>query len=152
MTNQAINPDGLYRLVYYSRNHVSGDAATAAEIESILDSARRRNVERSVTGALIFNSGIFAQVLEGTRADVEAIFERIQRDARHGDVQVLAFEPSTERAFPSWSMAFVGRSQADQNLFGQLASDTGFEEKRLEGDRIFSIMREIALEEEQAAR
>jgi hypothetical protein len=139
----------LCRLVYFSRNHIKGTAAeVAAEANVILESARRNNALCGITGALIFNAGIFAQVLEGDRRDVELTFERIQRDTRHGDVQVLAFEEVPNRGFPSWSMAFLGRSREGENLFGHIGEATGFEVKRMEGERIFEIMRAIAIEEE----
>ena len=139
----------LHRLVYYSRNLITGSPAeSAAEVEAILASARRNNSVIGVTGALIFNAGTFAQVLEGARHDVEATFERIQCDERHGDVQVLAFEEVESRGFPSWSMAFVGRSREGQNLFAHIGEATGFEAKRMEGERVFGIMCAIALEEE----
>jgi len=103
-----------------------------------------------VTGALIFNAGIFAQVLEGDRQDVALTFERIQRDTRHGDVQVLAFEEVQNRDSRVVD-AFVGRSQEGENLFGHIGEVTGFEAKRMEGERIFEIMRAIAIEEEARA-
>jgi FAD-dependent sensor of blue light len=139
----------LYRLVYYSRNLIHGkpDAMTL-EIAEILSTSQRNNSRTELTGALIFNSGIFAQVLEGDRSSIEETFERIQRDERHADVQVLAFEEVKTRAFPQWSMAFLGQSKESENLFGHISRDTGFEGKRMEGERIFSIMRQIAIEEE----
>ncbi|MFC7051700.1 BLUF domain-containing protein [Hansschlegelia quercus] len=141
----------LYRLVYYSRNRVAQETeATAAEIDDILAASRRNNARVGVTGALIFNSGVFAQVLEGALPDIEATFERIQRDQRHGDVEVLQFEPTATRAFPTWSMGFIGRSQKGKHLFGHVTEATGFEAKRLEGERIFDIMRAIAIDEERA--
>lgn len=143
---------GLHRLVYASRNRIAGGAdATAAEMQAILAASRRNNVAAGVTGALIFNRGIFAQVLEGARAEVEATFERIQRDDRHGQVQVLALETVALRAFANWSMAFIGRSREGQDLFGHLGAATGFEAQRLEGERVFAIMQAIALEEEARA-
>ena len=61
----------LYRLVYFSRNLITGmPAEISAEIDSILASARRNNAPLGITGALIFNSGIFAQVLEGARHNI----------------------------------------------------------------------------------
>ena len=141
--------ESLHRLVYFSRNLVPGKPAEiATEIESILESARRNNAQRSVTGALIFNSGIFAQVLEGALQDIEQTFERIQRDARHGDVHVLAFEGTSIRRFPSWSMAFVGRSAEGRDLFSGIAEATGFEAERMQGERVLEIVNSIAIEEE----
>jgi hypothetical protein len=139
----------LYRLVYYSRNLIPGHPAEiAAEIESILASARRNNAPRGITGALIFNSGVFAQTLEGPREALERTFERIQCDTRHANVQVLAFEETPRRRFPSWSMGFVGHSAEGRELFSRIGEATGFDAKRMEGERVLEIISSIAFEEE----
>ena len=44
-----------------------------------------------------------------------------------------------------------GRSREGQNLFAYIGELTGFEAQRLEGERIFGIMRDIAIEEEVRA-
>ncbi|UZE49005.1 BLUF domain-containing protein [Rhodopseudomonas sp. P2A-2r] len=142
----------LYRLVYVSKSRIRGNfAEIAEEIAGILLSSQSNNARVAITGALIFNTGIFAQVLEGDRRDVEATFERIQRDRRHGDLQVLEFAQASGRRFPSWSMGYVGRSREGQDLFGRMGQETGFEAKRLEGERIFEVIYMIALEEEARA-
>jgi hypothetical protein len=139
----------LYRLVYHSRNLISGiPNQIAAEVNKILEASRRNNSRVAVTGALIFNASMFAQVLEGARNDIEATFERIQRDVRHGDVEVLAFEETQSRGFPSWSMAFVGHSRENENLFAHIGRKSGFEARRLEGEYIFRIMHDLAVDEE----
>lgn len=126
-------PSELYRCVYYSKNLIAGGPARIAEeIESILAAARRNNPTLQVTGALVFNRGLFAQVLEGPCPSVESLFEKISRDERHGDIQVLAFRAVPERLFSNWSMAFLGRSREDENLFGHIGPQTGFSTERLE--------------------
>ena len=77
------------------------------ELEHILSRARDNNSALSVTGALLFNRDYFAQVLEGPRAAVENIFERIQRDRRHGQVTVVDNGWTETRDFPDWAMAHV---------------------------------------------
>lgn len=145
-------PDGLYRCVYYSRNRIAGGPAQiVSEIDSILAAARCNNARLGVTGALVFNRGVFAQVLEGAARSVEAVFEKIQRDQRHHDIQVLQYKPSDERLFESWSMAFLGRSREDQDLFGHIGRDTGFDAGRIEGDHLLQIVRAVAFEEEARA-
>jgi Sensors of blue-light using FAD len=142
----------LSRLIYYSRNRIAGSRAeVAAEVDAILAASHRNNPGLGVTGALIFNSGVFAQVLEGPRAGIEAAFERIQRDPRHGEVHVLALEDIARRSFPSWSMGFVGRSLQGRDLFGHVGATSGFEAGQLDGERIFTIIKTIALEEELTA-
>jgi hypothetical protein len=141
--------EALYSLVYYSRNRIPGEPAdVAAEIEAILQSARRNNAPLGITGALLFNSGIFAQVLEGPRHVIERTFECIQRDQRHADAHVLAFEAIPERRFPSWSMAFVGHSVEGRNLFSWIGEATGFEAKRMEGEHVLKVIISLAFEEE----
>ena len=109
----------LYPLVYCSRNTITGSPADlAVEVQGILASARRHNAKVGVTGALLFTSTWFAQVLEGPREAVEAVFERIQLDMRHREVTILGFSCAEERGFPAWSMAFAGESTtvADETL------------------------------------
>ncbi|AVT74596.1 blue-light sensor BLUF [Rhodopseudomonas palustris] len=145
-------PSELYRCVYYSKNLIAGGSLRIAEeIESILAAARRNNPPLSVTGALVFNRGLFAQVLEGPCPSVESLFEKILRDERHGDIQVLGFGAARERMFSNWSMAFLGRSREDQDLFGHFGRQTGFKAERIEGDRLLEIVRHLAFEEEARA-
>ena len=142
----------LQRIVYYSKNLITGtDETIAASVREILEAARANNAQAGVTGALIFNSGCFAQVLEGSREKLAEIFERIQCDPRHTEVQVLEYAPISQRAFPNWSMAFIGIKAKDDILFSALAAETGFDVKRLAAENILKVMREIMLEEEGAA-
>ncbi len=98
----------LHKLIYCSRNCMSGtETMRESEIQQILDRSRANNSKASVTGALLFSSGFFAQALEGPRAEIERVFERIQRDTRHGDVTVLESSTCDARDFGEWSMAYV---------------------------------------------
>lgn len=138
--------NSLTRLVYYSRNCITGDALP--QIDAILASSRRNNGAANVTGALVFNMGCFGQILEGPRRAVEMTFERIQRDERHGEVSLLDFQAVEERAFPNWSMAFVGSSRLDENRFADIARQSGFDPSRMSADSLFEILHNLALEEE----
>lgn len=145
-------PEDLYRLVYYSRNAVSGGTeALAATITSILAKSQTNNRRVGVTGALMFNAGCFAQVLEGSRTAVEDVFERIQQDERHSDVSLLAFDATDARAFEDWSMGFVGASVDDAARYGALVQDSGFDPARMTGEALFETLHRLALEEEQQA-
>ncbi|WP_331308429.1 BLUF domain-containing protein [Methylobacterium oryzae] len=139
----------LYRLVYASKNLLQGPEPEAmAAVRQILDASQRNNAALDVTGALMFNAGVFAQVLEGPRRGVEATFERIQRDLRHDDVTVLQCGPAESRGFANWSMAFVGESRSGQARFSGLATESGFDLARLDGDRVFAMLHSLVLEEE----
>jgi hypothetical protein len=142
----------LYRLVYYSRNTLSDEAeALPTAITSILAKSQANNERVGVTGALMFNSGCFAQVLEGSRLSVEEVFERIQQDERHGDVSLLAFDPASSRSFANWSMGFVGSSADDAARYGSLSQGSGFDPARMTGEALFETLHRLALEEERKA-
>jgi len=141
-----------YRLVYYSRNLTTDDGETfAAEVKDILETSRANNERDGITGALMFNAGCFAQVLEGPLDVVEVAFERIQQDDRHSDVSLLAMEPIAERSFPNWAMGFVGLSDLDAARFADVAVASDFDPSRFSGDKLHSILRDLAVEEERAA-
>ena len=140
----------LHRLVYYSRNRAigSGEALTEA-IASILRASRINNPKVDITGALMFNAGCFAQILEGPRDAVEDRFERIQQDERHGEVSLLAFDPAPVRVFGNWSMGFVGSSVADGARYGCIEQESGFDPARMTGEALFETLHRLALEEER---
>lgn len=144
--------EALFHLVYYSRNRIAGDGAVLeAAIGEILGKSRINNDAAGVSGALMFNAGCFAQVLEGPQDAVETTFERIQQDERHGDVSLLAFGPIQRRSFDSWSMAFVGQSNENAGRYGHIAGDSGFDPSTITGDKLYEILRRLILDEEQEA-
>uniref|UniRef100_E6VPR9 BLUF domain protein n=1 Tax=Rhodopseudomonas palustris (strain DX-1) TaxID=652103 RepID=E6VPR9_RHOPX len=138
----------LYRLLYVSENRIEGGVAdVAAEIERILASSRRNNDAFDITGALIFNCGFFAQVLEGPRDHVERIFEAIRQDRRHGKIQVMSTAEVESRQFPNWAMAYIGRSPSWEKALGWIKDDTHFApDERC--DRLFKIVMEMAYDAE----
>ena len=141
----------LHRLVYYSRNRIAGSPETVGvEVRAILAASHRNNTPVGITGALMFNAGCFAQVLEGKRAVLETTFERIQQDLRHGDVSLLAFEPITARSFGSWSMGFFGTRPEDAAAYADIAAHSGFDPAQATGDEVVDALRALALEDENA--
>ena len=145
--------DVLYRLVYVSRNLIEGDAEEIRrEIGGILEISRRNNLAGGVTGALMFNHGCFAQVLEGTHDAVQDTFERIQCDERHDDVRLLAFDAVAERAFGNWSMAYVGEDWASREAFVALASDGALDPDAMPPGRIYALLKEHLADAEERSR
>ena len=136
----------LYRIVYCSRNLIrGGDETIASEVQNILAKSRHNNQRVGITGALLFNAGSFAQVLEGRLSDIERTFELIQRDLRHSDVTVVQIGPIAERQFPSWSMAFAGAASAESQSNAAKAFDSVFS-NRPEGDKqILDILQELVV-------
>ena len=143
--------DPVFRLVYYSRNRLGGRPEDLpAQVEQILVASQANNARVGVTGALMFNRGCFAQVLEGSQSAVETTFERIQQDERHGEVSLLSFGTVEARGFPNWSMAYVSSTSAEDG-FSALSDRTGYDPACMGGDRIFEVLHSMVLEEEMVA-
>lgn len=138
----------IHRLVYYSRNRLENPDDMSVDLEDILQRSRTNNIEAGITGALMFNNGCFAQILEGELAALEQTFERIQQDARHSDVSLLALEPIDRRSFPNWAMGFVGQSSKSAAAFAGIGRATGFDPSHMTGDQIHSILWNLALQED----
>lgn len=94
----------LVRLLYASRlaSGAGGDV-----IESILAQSRNKNPALGITGVLCHGGDVFMQVLEGGRAPVNALYNKIAGDSRHREVVLLHYEEIHERRFGGWTMGQV---------------------------------------------
>jgi hypothetical protein len=143
-----VNQD-LYRLVYYSRNQIRGDAAICnREIRRILQVSQSKNEKANITGALLYNAGSFAQVLEGPRGAIEATFGYIERDRRHSNVVLLGLDMVDQRSFESWSMAFAGADQIDGSRFGGIALGSCFDPIKMTAAHIVRTLSGLMPEDE----
>jgi len=143
-------PEDLCRLVYHSANRIMGaDADIDRSLRDILAVARRNNQRLNVTGALMFTANGFVQVLEGPRAAVDQLFQAIKKDARHENVSVLMFAPVAERAFPHWSMAFVGGPEL-QGRFAAFARESGYDPSRMSADATLDFLQKVLRAQERA--
>jgi hypothetical protein len=113
----------LHTLLY--RSHATRPL-DERELLPILMSSMRNNARVGLTGLLLYGppsplpesddpppsnvipfegAGVFVQWLEGPKDAVRETFERIGRDRRHADVEILAEGSREARLFPHWSMA-----------------------------------------------
>ncbi|WP_432240284.1 BLUF domain-containing protein [Herbaspirillum robiniae] len=103
----------LVRLIYASRARV---AISSEVIDSILASARKNNPGQGITGVLCYSDSIFVQVLEGGRDQVNRIYSNLQRDERHHDLVLLAYESIDERQYSSWTMGKIRLDKINRSL------------------------------------
>ena len=105
----------LVRLMYASR---AAGSVTADSLAGILKKSKENNAATGITGVLCYcsNADIFLQVLEGSRDAVSATYNRIARDDRHREVELLHYEEIGERHFSSWSMGQVNMNRLNPAL------------------------------------
>lgn len=106
-----------YQIIYSSE---SSTPMQQDELEEILDHARRRNAAVGITGALVYVDGVFLQILEGDKGDVQDLMTKIARDVRHETVVVFREAEVPVAVFRDWDMAFVSATAE------QIASWAGF--------------------------
>jgi hypothetical protein len=95
----------LYNLVYCSR---ATSDVSQADVQSIIESAKRWNPVNGITGLLVFGGGIFFQWLEGPRDSVMGLMQILKSDPRHESIVPLTeTEEVRERLFPDWDMELV---------------------------------------------
>ncbi|WP_216225680.1 BLUF domain-containing protein [Polynucleobacter sp. MG-27-Goln-C1] len=134
----ADDPNQLVELSYISKaTHDMG----LSSLIYLFDVARKWNLEHELTGALFFENGHFAQIIEGKRKDVLFIWEKIQKDSRHQVLHQIELDEIDQRLFPNWALRFYGGDQ--------IAKDVPHLVGLLDGlpshdDELLRIMRSVA--------
>jgi Sensors of blue-light using FAD len=91
------------RILYTSRpTQVFGSLA----LFRLLTDAQIRNEKLGITGHLLFANDQFTQCFEGPAENVNLLWNSIQRDERHQNIELLYKQVAEERRFAEWSMAF----------------------------------------------
>lgn len=111
----------LHYLVYQSYATLPfGDR----ELAKLLTQSRAFNAAHSLTGVLLYSQGHIVQLLEGSEANLQAVFARIVQDPRHSEIIKLADGAATQRLFTQWSMGFRTLNPTDfKQLTGYINPD-----------------------------
>lgn len=96
------------RLTYFSK---VTRGLRKADLKAILTSAQKNNKLRGITGGLAVSPTHFVQSLEGERAAISEVTARIMRDPRHADPVIVRCVDIDARAFPDWSMLWMGNPE-----------------------------------------
>jgi hypothetical protein len=101
----------LEHMIYAS---VAAQHFGPSELSELLQKFRASNERLGLTGMLFHceSDGSFFQVLEGERAAIDPLFQKILGDKRHSHVTLIIREPIAQRSFAEWSMGYSGVSQA----------------------------------------
>lgn len=100
----------LVRLLYVSQ---PVGPITTTVTTSILEKSSIYNNKENITGVLCQGSGLWMQVLEGERHQINVLYSRIMASRKHHNIELLSMEEITHRQFGQWSMALVHLSKDD---------------------------------------
>ncbi|MDP3231303.1 MAG: BLUF domain-containing protein [Myxococcales bacterium] len=76
-------------------------------LETLADA---RNRSEGITGVMIYDDGHFFQWLEGPEAGVARVWNSVQRDRRHHDIQLSSLGPAPSRSFGDTGMKLLRRA------------------------------------------
>jgi hypothetical protein len=130
----------LVRLLYASRTE--GQLAPKV-IDAILESSRRNNPQRGITGILCHGGDVFMQVLEGGRAPVNALYNQITRDPRHREVTILHYEEASERRFAGWTMGQVNLAKVNPSLLLKYSERATLDPYAVSGKASMAMLEEL---------
>ena len=130
----------LHRLVYTSQTTRPLDPPA---IEQILAAARTANARRELTGALVFDSQHFLQVLEGGAEPLNALYAALMRDPRHQRLQLLEYRAVERRQFDAWRMAFAAADERTGHVFRRHSASGRLDPAGLTADSAIRILAEL---------
>ncbi len=139
-----MSPPETYQLVYLSTYSAARIDNGLQALRDILRSSKKNNHAAGVTGYLIFDGTHFVQVLEGAKPDVDAVYDRISRDARHHGVRVIGTSTTTQRDFPTWVMGAYLRSPEEAAIFVLHRISGNLAQAELTADKVIVLARHLS--------
>ena len=130
----------LVRLLYVSKA-VNDDANS--HTEAILASSRTHNVSNGITGILCYGGGIFLQVIEGGRAQVNELYNALVQDKRHTDVVLLHYEEITQRRFSGWTMGQVNLAKLNASIVLKYSEKPELDPYGVSGSMSLALLEEL---------
>ena len=93
----------IKQLVYISKATVP---FTTDSLKELTEVANVNNEKLNVTGCMIYASGYFLQLLEGSAESVDILYRKIEKDVRHKGTKLLLESRVDEdrRLFDKWFM------------------------------------------------
>lgn len=107
----------LHQLVYASEATIGlGGKGVNLEVGRILTKSKNNNGKVSIGGVLYYADGFFFQVLEGDKAAIHLLYDKICKDERHAHAKILLERTIDSPQFSDWTMHFVPAGSSIRQL------------------------------------
>jgi hypothetical protein len=93
----------MHTISYLSRIKEGIDENAIGDVFAI---TQKNNLANNISGTLLFTEGFFFQVLEGPRATLASLFQKIQQDKRHKDILLIKNGAVEKRMFQDYRSGF----------------------------------------------
>ncbi|MCL9781958.1 BLUF domain-containing protein [Vibrio sp. S4M6] len=131
----------LVQLIYVSS---IAERLSEASINQIIESAKKNNAEKDITGLLCFNRKYFLQCLEGSRARVNEVYHKILNDKRHNKIILLDYKEISHRTFSSWSMGYVGDTTINAVTNKMYSISSEFDPYGISGESAYLLLKHLS--------
>ena len=135
----------IIRLIYAS--HARPDIGYDA-LKQIIATSAAHNDKNGISGLLCFSGGAFLQAIEGKRIAVNQLYNRIARDPRHTDCEILSCGSIEVRSFIEWSTKMISWDEAytpqRRALVLRHSGMHIFEPWTMSGEQAHGFLRELA--------
>ncbi|PZO82796.1 MAG: hypothetical protein DI626_09690 [Micavibrio aeruginosavorus] len=91
-------------MIAYTSDITDKDADVQRTLSEIVRVGKYENQRIAVTGVLFYVEGKFLQIIEGPRDSIKALMDKIAKDPRHKNMNILIDTKVDSRGFASWSM------------------------------------------------
>ena len=91
-------------LIVYISDYTGSPETIEADLRSICATAKKRNPEHGITGALFYHNGNFLQAIEGDKYELNSLIMRLAHDPRHENLTRVVNSPISNRGFSDWNM------------------------------------------------
>lgn len=129
----------LVSMIYASRTKDVDDDV----IDDILHKARTKNPIYDLTGVLLYNSTYFVQCLEGSRSNINRLYNVIAQDPRHEDPIILEYHEILARSFSRWSMAYIGESEFNESAAFRYSTHKTFNPYEMTADSARAFLNDM---------
>lgn len=140
----------ITRLVYASvaREHLS-----IAELMRIRKGSKVYNAAHGITSMLCYAGGAFLHLIEGSRAEVNALYARILQDSCHSGVELISYSTTGKRECAEWPMMMISMDEPFANsrraVLAAYATDMRFSPLTMARRDVLAMLRDLALAERQ---
>lgn len=141
---KTVNEFDIVQLIYCSRAlHSKNNASLERDTKDIVVLGQIYNFMHDITGALMTDGEMFAQVIEGPAVAVENLYLKIIKDKRHSSIVTLQHVPTHVRLFNHWPIAFI--RVENMRYVGTLSAQSTSNELRKASASILKAFRPVLL-------
>ena len=135
----------LYTLTYISRAPEVRGEQRRLFLGSIVKQADKRNQPRGVSGCLIHVDDYFIQVMEGPRCALSETYNRISRDERHHDINIVHVGATIARQFTAPGLAAFDIASETNPVFSKYKVRPTFCPYEMAPHALADLIEQIAL-------